>query len=84
MQGYENNQELISEIDDDEIPIVETITPTEAGVIIHKNAQYIRALLRQGKVEWGTAIESKCGRWNYNIIKSKFLKYAGIIDEDDI
>lgn len=56
---------------------VETLTPYEAGRIIHKNAEYVRALLRQGRVNWGTAAESKSGQWNYNIIKSKFLEYAG-------
>lgn len=57
---------------------VETLTPQEAGSIIGKNAEYIRALLRQGKVNWGTAVEGKSGQWNYNIIKSKFFEYANI------
>ena len=70
-------------MENEEIVPVETLTTTEAGVIIHKNAEYIRALLRQGRVEWGTAAESKCGQWNYNIIKSEFLKYAGVIGKDD-
>ena len=61
-----------------ELKSVETITPYEAGRIIGKNAEYVRALLRQGRVNWGTAVESKSGQWNYNIIKSRFLEYAGI------
>lgn len=65
-----------------ELTPVETITPYEAGRIIHKNAEYIRALLRQGRVNWGTAAESKNGQWNYNIIKSKFLEYAGQTQEE--
>lgn len=64
---------------DKELTPVETITPYEAGKIVHKNAEYIRALLRQGRVNWGTAAQSKSGQWNYNIIKSKFLEYAGQI-----
>lgn len=46
-----NKQELISEVGDSEIPKVGTITPAEAGEIICKNPEYIRALLKQGKVD---------------------------------
>ena len=66
---------------EEDIKRVETLTPEQAGKIIGKNPEYIRALLRQGKVNWGTAVESKRGRWNYNIIRSKFLKYVNIKDE---
>ena len=79
----ENEQELISEIGDNEIPRVKTLTPAEAGEIIRKNPEYIRALLKQGKVHWGTAVQGETGQWSFNIIKSKFFKYAGLIDEDD-
>ena len=84
MQENENEQELISKTGDSEIPRVQTMTPAEAGEIIRKNPEYIRALLKQGKVDWGTAVQGETGQWSFNIIKSKFLKYAGIIDEDDI
>lgn len=57
---------------------VETMTPYEAGRIIGKNADYIRAGLRQKRFNFGSAVESQNGHWNYNIIKSKFLEYAGI------
>jgi len=57
---------------------VETITPYEAGRLIGKNAEYIRAGLRANRFDFGSAVQSKTGRWNYNIIKSKFLNYAGI------
>ena len=59
---------------------VEVITPFEAGKILHKNAEVIRAGLRQSRFPFGTAIppEKKGGNWNYIIIKSKFLEYAGI------
>lgn len=63
---------------EEELKTVETLTTYEAGKIIHKNAEYVRALLRQGRVNWGTAVQSKSGQWNYNIIKSKFLEYAGL------
>lgn len=66
---------------EEDIKRVETLTPEQAGKIIGKNPEYIRALLRQGKVNWGTAVESKRGRWNYNIIRSKFLEYVNIKDE---
>ncbi len=63
-----------------EIQKVETITPYEAGQIIHTNAEYIRAGLRANRFDFGSAVPPKKegGRWNYNIIKSKFLEYAGI------
>lgn len=59
---------------------VETITPYEAGKVLCKNQETIRAGLRQGKFPFGTAIppEEPGGNWNYIIIKSKFLEYAGI------
>lgn len=59
---------------------VETITPYEAGKVLGKNQETIRAGLRQGKFPFGTAIppEEPGGNWNYIIIKSKFLEYAGI------
>lgn len=66
---------------EEDIKRVETLTPEQAGKIIGKNPEYIRALLRQGKVNWGTAVESKRGRWNYNIIRSKFLEYVNVKNE---
>lgn len=62
---------------------VETLTPYEAARIIGKNAEYIRSGLRQGIFDFGSAVppERTGGNWNYNIIKSKFLKYAGIKEE---
>ena len=64
----------------EEIKPVETLTPFEAGKILHKNAEAIRAGLRQSRFPFGTAIppEEEGGNWNYIIIKSKFLEYAGI------
>lgn len=59
---------------------VETLTPKEAAKIIGKNAEYIRAGLRQGRFDFGSAVppEKEGGNWNYNIIKSKFMEYAGL------
>lgn len=63
-----------------EIKPVETMTPYEAGRILGKNQETIRAGLRQGVFPFGTAIppEQPGGNWNYIIIKSKLLKFAGI------
>jgi hypothetical protein len=63
-----------------QIKPVDTITPYEAGKILHANAETIRAGLRQSRFPFGTAIppEEEGGNWNYIIIKSKFLEYAGI------
>ena len=44
---------------EEDIKRVETLTPEQAGKIIGKNPEYIRALLRQGKVNWGTAVEKR-------------------------
>lgn len=65
---------------DEKIEKVETLTPYQAGKIIGKNAEYIRAGLRQGRFDFGSAVppEKPGGNWNYNIIKNKFLEYAGI------
>lgn len=62
---------------------VATITPEMAGKIIGKNAEYIRAGLRQGRFDFGSAVQGKTGQWNYNIIESKFKKYAGIEDKKE-
>lgn len=59
----------------EEIEKVETITPAEAGKILGKSAEFIRAGLRQNRFPFGTAVESKSGQWNYIIIKSKFYEY---------
>ena len=62
-------------VDTSNIEPVDTMTPAEAANFISKNAEFIRALLRQNKVDWGTAVQGKTGQWNYLIIKSKFLKW---------
>ncbi len=61
-----------------QISKVETLTPYEAGKIIGKNQEYIRAGLRVNRFNFGSAVPPKKegGKWNYNIIKSKFLEYA--------
>ena len=66
-----------------EVKKVETLTPIEAAKIIGKNPEYIRAGLRQGVFNFGSAVPPKKegGNWNYNIIKSKFYEYAGIREE---
>lgn len=62
------------------MPEVETITPYEAGRILHRNAEFIRAGLREKRFNFGEAVPPKKpgGRWSYIIIKSKFFKFAGI------
>lgn len=63
-----------------EIERIETLTPFEAGKILGKNAEFIRAGLRQGVFTFGSAVppEKPGGNYNYIIIKSKFFEYAGI------
>ena len=56
---------------------VETITCAEAAQMIHKNAEFIRAGLRQNKFDFGVAVEDKNGQFNYLIFKDKFLRFIG-------
>lgn len=63
-----------------ELKPVDTITPYEAGRMIHANAEFIRAGLRSKRFDFGTAIppEKPGGRWKYKVIRSKFLAFAGV------
>lgn len=65
---------------------VDTLTPYEAGRMVHKNAEFIRSGLRQGIFDFGSAVppEEPGGNWQYNIIKSKFLSYAGVLKEREV
>ena len=54
---------------------VSTITVKEASKMLNKGQEFLRATLRQGKVNWGWAVQNEKGRWNYIILKEKFLKY---------
>lgn len=60
------------------IAAVDTITIAEAAHIIHKNPDYIRVGLQQGRFPWGSAVKTSEKQWSYNIIKKKFLEYAGL------
>lgn len=62
---------------DDRVEKVETITCAEAAQMIHKNAEFIRAGLRQNKFDFGVAVEGKNGQFNYLIFKDKFLRFIG-------
>lgn len=64
------------------VRLVDTITPQIAGKVLHKNAEFIRAGLRQNKFPFGTAVQSDTGQWNYLIITSKFVEYSGIERSD--
>ena len=61
------------------MPEIETITPYEAGKILHRNAEFVRAGLREKRFDFGTAIppQKDGGNWSYIIIKSKFFEYLG-------
>ena len=62
------------------MPEIETITPYEAGKILHRNAEFVRAGLREKRFDFGTAIppQKDGGNWSYIIIKSKFFEYLGV------
>ena len=57
---------------------VETLTPAEAAKYMGKSPEYVRALLRQGRTNWGNAAQGKTGQWNYLIIKNKFLQWLNV------
>lgn len=59
---------------------VEKLTPIEASKILGTNPETIRAGLRSERFNFGSAIPPKKpgGKWNYIIIKSKFLEYVGV------
>ena len=63
---------------------IETMTPAEAGKVIHKSSEFIRAGLRQNRFPFGTAVQSESGRWNYIIIKEKFREFVGLQNTKDI
>lgn len=54
-----------------------TMTPLEASKYLNKNAEFVRAGLRQDRFPFGTAVQSESGQWNYVIVKSKFFEYIG-------
>lgn len=60
----------------EDLPEVKTITPYEAGKILHMNAEKVRAGLRQGKFPFGIAIQSKSGQYSYKIFEKKFCEYV--------
>jgi len=59
------------------------LTPIEVGKIIGANAETVRAGLRSGRFQFGTAIppRKEGGKWIYNIIASKVYEYANIKSE---
>ena len=57
---------------------VEVLGIVEAAQIIHKSPDYIRVGLQQGRFPWGSAVKTGDKNWSYNIIKKKFLEYAGL------
>lgn len=63
----------------EDIEKVKTLTPVEAAKFIPKNAEWIRAGLREKRFDFGSAVPPKKagGKWNYIIIESKFFKYLG-------
>ena len=71
---------------ENELEPVDTITPYQAGKVLHKNAEAIRTGLKQGIFPFGSAIppEEPGGNWNYIIIKSKFMEYAGILNKKGV
>lgn len=56
---------------------VETMTPEQAAKQLGKGTEFVRAGLRQKVFPFGNAVQNENGRWNYIIIKSKFLDYIG-------
>lgn len=71
---------------DSDLENIETMSPEEVAKALHKGAEIIRAGLKQNRFPFGTAVQSErnSGRWNYIIIKSKFLEFVGLQNTKDI
>lgn len=52
----------------------ETMTVAEVAKRLRKNRQYVRELIKVGKVPWGEFTQSK-GIYNYLIVKGRFEKW---------
>ncbi len=69
---------------EEEIEKIETLTTDEAGRMIGKSGEFIRAGLRAQRkpfIDFGAATppQNPGGRWNYIVFKTKFLMYLGVI-----
>jgi hypothetical protein len=61
-----------------ELQVIETITPEEAGKIIGKSPNWIRARLKEGNCNWGDCTQITPNQYNFIIFKNKFLEFVGI------
>lgn len=64
---------------------VETLTVQETARIIGKNDGYVRTGLITGRLPFGSAVKKDGSmKWDFNIIKSKVLDYAGLRGSDEM
>lgn len=56
-----------------------TITPEEAGKMLGMSGNYLRRLLREGKMqEIGFAVQNDDGLWRYYCYKAKIETLTGV------
>lgn len=58
-----------------------TLTCAEAAALLHKNVDFVRTGLQEGRpgFEYGTAVKVKAsGKWSYCIYANKFSEMTGI------
>lgn len=58
-----------------------TLTCAEAAALLHKNVDFVRTGLQEGRpgFEFGTAVKvKKSGKWSYCIYANKFSEMTGI------
>lgn len=58
---------------DDEIAAMPNVLPDIAGLYLGKHGQYIRCGLQDGKLPFGTAVQSR--RWSYHISGEALVHY---------
>ena len=74
LQGYDPPKEPTAE----PMPLPRKITTKQAAQCLHKRDEYIRNGLRQGILNFGSAVPGSGKRINYQIAPEKFRDYVGV------
>lgn len=56
----------------------DTLSVEAAAKLMHKNASFVRKGLQAKRFDFGYAVETSKGRWNYYINRKKFFETTGI------
>lgn len=59
-----------------------TITPEEAGKMLGMSGNYLRQLLREGRMqEVGFAVQNSLGQWRYYVYKAKVKAITEVVSD---